>query len=404
MAEVAETPKTVSSERIECMVCGSKIHSVKHHLNRDHSPESVHPCTLEEYQTKWPNVKLLSDLAMHKLLQEKMAKSIPSPIKPGNAATGNLAPLAELFGFSNTPEVRTKHGKDIMVDLCEQTDYEEMIPAFDPNYVFNVDLVKTILMAFKFNIPIYLYGHAGVGKTSVVKQICHKTRRRAVRVQHTHNLEEPHIVGQWVVKKEQNPVSGEFVAVTKFELGPLPLAMQRGWVYIADEYDRASPSVSSIYQAVLEGDPLFIKEADEENRLIRPHPDFRFCATGNTNGSGDETGLYQATVLQDAATFERFGIVRKVEYMNEKEELLIIQQQTNILKQDAKKILEFCQKIRESYPQSVSLTIGPRVAITIGKVGNWKGDFKKGVELAYANRLPESEREVAMGVAQRIFG
>ena len=82
---------------------------------------------------------------------------------------------------------------------------------------------------------------------------------------------------------------------TVFELGPLPYAMKHGMVYCADEYDFAEPAVLSIYQSVLEGKPLIIKEADLENRVIKPHPNFRFCATGNTNGAGDSFGLYQGT-------------------------------------------------------------------------------------------------------------
>lgn len=48
--------------------------------------------------------------------------------------------------------------------------------------------------------------------------------------------------------------------------------MKHGWMYLADEYDFAQPNVLSVYQAVLEGKPLYIKEADAANRVIKPHP------------------------------------------------------------------------------------------------------------------------------------
>ena len=291
-----------------------------------------------------------------------------------------------------------------MISMCKQEDFKELVPKIDNGYVFDIDLLKTTLMGLEANIPTYLYGHAGVGKSTLPEQICARTNRRMIRVPHTGQTEEAQIVGQWTVKKHKDEETGKLVAETIFELGPLPLAMKNGWIYLADEYDRAYPHVLSVYQSVLEGKALYIKEADAENRIIEPHPDFRIVATGNSNGAGDETGLYQATVIQDAATFERFGIVLRVDYMPPKQEVAIVQAQTNICKPDAEAIIEFCTSIRREHPSTISLTLGPRVAINIANIGIMRDDYKKGVEVAFANRLPESEREAALKIAERIFG
>src|SRR5690606_28822452 len=156
------------------------------------------------------------------------------------------------------------------------------IPDKDPSYIFDINIVKSIIMGLEMNLPILLWGHAGTGKTTALEQVCAYTGRPFVRVQHTANTEEADIEGTWRV------MNGDMT----FQDGPLPFCMEEGIVFCADEYDFASPMVLSLYQAVLEGKPLRIKAA---NKSVRPHPEFRFVATGNTNGAGDETGLYAGT-------------------------------------------------------------------------------------------------------------
>jgi cobaltochelatase CobS len=216
-----------------------------------------------------------------------------------------------------------------------------------------------------------------------------------MRVQHTVNTEESHIVGQWTVKGGH----------TVFELGPLPLAMINGWMYSADEYDFMLPSVSSVYQAVLEGKPLMIKEADAANRIIKPHPNFRFVATGNTNGSGDETGLYQGTNIQNAANYDRFGMVIHKQYMKKAAESQILQNRVGLVKEDADKMVEFAGLVREAYDGAkISDVISPRTLIYAAKIGVKRGSFRQGITLSFINKLSKIDREVCDGLAQRIFG
>lgn len=251
------------------------------------------------------------------------------------------------------------------------------------------------MIALELNINPYVWGHKGAGKSEMFDQIAARTGRPLVRIQHTSNTEESHIVGMWTVK------NGE----TIFELGPLALAMKHGWMYLADEYDFAQPNVLSVYQAVLEGKPLYIKEADAANRVIKPHPNFRFAATGNTNGSGDETGLYQGTNLQNSANYDRFGSVIYKSYMKKEDESLIIQKRVGLCAEDADKLVDYANLVREQYANSkISDTISPRSLINAAMIGLRRNDYKHGLKLAFTNKLTQVDQQVAEDLAQRVFG
>lgn len=394
------------SKKITCKLCGQDAHVMEIHLRDYHGKDSDYPCTIAGYKKLHPEAPLISDIAQQKY-DERKKEGLNSVVEKADTSEGSAGALAKLFNLGKIATAKTQAGADIMVNICEDEGFEELIPAKDPNYVYDVDILKSVLMGLHHNLNVYIFGHAGVGKSTLFEQVCAATKRRLLRVQHTIDTESSHILGQWGVdtKIVKNTDGSETVlSVTKWSPGPLQLAMKHGWLYLADEYDRGHPSVLSAYQAVLEGKPLYTKEADEEHRHIVPHPSFRFGATGNTNGSGDETGLHQATVVQDAATIERFAIVLQQGYMSPKQETAIVQGQARLMKEDAAKIIDFARRVRELHPSSVSLSLGPRVAINIGKIGLMRGDFKKGVELAFTNRLPEGEREAVNQVAQRVFG
>lgn len=396
---------TDMSEKISCKICGAEVHTIQLHL-KNHHPE----VTLEEYQRKYPGAPLLSQFAEMKLQERRAAagedKSSVMEMAGGAAATvvsmadhaaALVQPLHEVFGLGKVKAALNARGNPIPIKLnVPAAGFEDLIPGINVGYVWNIDLLKTVLMGLDMNVPIYLWGHAGTGKTTILEQISARTKRPFLRVQHTVNTEESHIVGMWTVKDGH----------TQFELGPLAVAMKFGLTYCADEYDFATPAVLSVYQPVLEGKALVIKEADHANRVIKPHPNFRFVATGNTNGSGDETGLYQGTVLQNAANYERFGIVEEVTYMKRDDEVLVITSQADdCSKEHAGKLVDFATEIRKQYAAGkISAPISPRALIYAARIGLRKADMKVGLKQSFLNRLPRADAETGWQFAQRIFG
>lgn len=400
------------SNKITCQICKGECHSIAIHLKNEHKDLEM---TVDEYQEKFPGEPIFSNDALKALEQSRQKKkleteeamkevstsSTPAPSKLETFADGEpnsltKRPLHELFNIEKKIGIGlNSKGNSIPVSCVNNSPDADLIPEANETYVYDPDLLKNVLLALELKINTYIWGHKGTGKSELFEQIAARTGRPFMRIQHSANTEESHIVGMWTVK------GGE----TVFELGPLALAMKNGWLYLADEYDFAQPSVLSVYQAVLEGKPLMIKEADAENRIIKPHPNFRFVATGNTNGSGDDTGLYQGTNLQNSANYDRFGMVIKKEYMPKQSEILILEKRCGLITADAEKLVQFATLIRDAYDGAkIGDVISPRSLIDAATIGKYRGDFRVGVQMSFINKLNRSDAEVVSGLAQRVFG
>lgn len=399
------------TDKISCRICGAEIHAVQAHLKTDHPYISM-----DDYIAKFPDAPLMSEKAKQLLAAKRAKLAQSAPEAPAAALEGETMHMAgtaaatvtplvpkgavikkalhEVFNLGATKAAMSEKGSPIPISVIANPEQPDLVPAVFDGYVYDPDELKNVILALELNIPCYVWGHKGAGKSELYEQIAARTGRGFCRVQHTVNTEESHIVGQWTVKDGH----------TIFELGPLPTAMLNGQMYLADEYDFALPSVLSVYQAVLEGKPLMIKEADASNRVIKPHPNFRFVATGNTNGSGDETGLYQGTSIQNSANYDRFGMVIHKQYMKKQDESRILQNQVGLVKEDADKMVEFASLVREAYDAAkISDVISPRTLIYSAKIGLKRGSFRKGITLSFINKLTKADREVVDGLAQRIF-
>lgn len=410
-----------SSDRITCQHCHETAHIIQAHLFKSHpelvsaaeaamgprpadEAEAEYKAALftrleEDYKAAFPHAPLYSEQGFKALeaRKEKLAaKPKAAPKATATEKTGVVKrPLYQVFNVTRSKNTRLANGDEMMVEVLDEHEFDYMVPQVDPDYVWDMDLLKTIVMAVENKIPMYLWGYAGVGKSTGFAQYCAATNRPMVRVQHTGDTESSHIIGQTLANEQG----------TYFNPGPLPLAMKHGWFYLADEYDFAFPQVTSVYQPVLENSDLYIKEAEDEWRMTHPHPNFFMAGTGNTNGAGDETGLFQGTNMQNAANYERYGVVREVKYLEPKQEKRLLSKKLGVDKEHIEPIVDYCNKIRDAYRDGkITNTAGQRVTLNMAKIYLLRGSFMKAAELSFINRLPESCRRVASDTAQRVFG
>ena len=402
----------MSNEKLICAACGKQTHAIKIHIEKGECQAGM---TLDKYTASFPTEPLMSELALQVVAKKvaaeaakaaevvkaaEVAKVEASGSAPLDVATlipkGTIVKKAlhEVFELGAIKLAMSLRGEPIPISVLSSHDQQDMVPVINDTYVYDADELKNVIIAMERNYPCYVWGHKGSGKSELIDQVCARTNRPLMRVQHTVDTEGSHIAGQWTVRAGN----------TIFELGPLAVAMQNGWTYCADEYDFGMPSVLAVYQAVLEGKALVIKEAPAELRIIKPHPNFRFCATGNTNGSGDETGLYQGTMIQNSANYDRFGMVINKQYMGKKAESQILQNRCRLTPADADKMIEFATLVRQAYDGSqMSDTISPRTLIYASEIGVMRGSFRQGLALSFMSKLTRVDKEVAEGLAQRIF-
>lgn len=404
-------PQDAHSDAVTCKWCGKSFHHLKSHISMGRCegiPEEAKGLGVDDvvkmYTTAFPGEPTLSPKAIEALKTKRSEKAgadgkiADISSHPGYAGTveykTELVAAHELLGLT-IKELGTPRGKPLQVTVNINTPYPEFVPEVKAGYVYgDFDLIKDIFMMLEIGIPGYLWGHAGTGKTSLPTQLCALLNRPVIRSQHTASTEEAHITGQILARE----------GTTYFEPGLLSLAMKNGWVYLADEYDFAFPQILGIYQPVLEGEPLVIKEATPDWRRVAPHKRFAFIGTGNTNGSGDETGLYQGTNIQNAANFSRFGIVSHVKYMKPGAEVNMLVE-AGIIREYAEKMVKFANLVRDGCEQHlISQPIGPRELLLSAKIGMMRGDFAAGIEKSFINKLPSTSAQAAREVVQKIFG
>lgn len=331
--------------------------------------------------------------------------------KPDYAAMPEVDATGEIpFGAPIRKNVQDVFGiKDKMIDfdinVYEWAGTNPFVPVVDENYIFNVDALHDCLWARNNKENAWLSGHTGTGKSTFIEQVCARTGYMLVRVNMDSGIERDTFVGVMGLEADENGNN-----ISKFVDGILPKAMQMPCVLLLDELDAVRPDIAYVLQPVLEGGSLRLLE--DGGRIVHPHMDFHICATGNSTGQGDSSGMYAAAVkVQSRALVNRFATHIRIDYLPITDEMRLVHNAAQSLSgQGLDYIQDFVTNYRQGFLDGTIVTpISPRNTTTIGKyvasledrIGTLSA-VKKALHMNVMLTIDEADAIAVTGIMDRI--
>ena len=191
--------------------------------------------------------------------------------------------------------------------------HQGFVPDASKGYVFRREVASTLLAWWSFeDSPLYIWGPMGSGKTSGLLEMAAQLNIPVQMVSCHSRLETPELVGRYVLNDEGG---------MDFVDGPLTTAMRHGHLLILDEVDLLDPGTAAGLNGLREGLPLMIPETGE---TVRAKSGFRMAVTANTQGNGDEHGVYPGTNRLNQAFLDGFCGM-EINYPSKEVEVEILQ-------------------------------------------------------------------------------
>ena len=212
-------------------------------------------------------------------------------------------------------------------------------PEKNEHFVFEPSRVAKLMRFFAGQSArnnLMLIGPAGAGKTAVIEQAAARLGWPLWAVSCSGKVRSAHWFGTFALRD----------GATVWQDGPLTLAMRHGGIFLADEITRLDAAEQMALVRVLDGGSFTVPDTGE---TIKPHKLFRFVATGNSGGFGDESGVYVGERVSSFAFVDRF-LKMEVGYMTQEQETELLARVVPNLNETVRKILvELAQHIRKGF-------------------------------------------------------
>ena len=271
-------------------------------------------------------------------------------------------------------------------------------------YVFRKDHLRDVLafLGSAHGDGLYLTGPTGSGKTSLLEQVAARLQWGVHTVTGHGRMELNDLLGQYRL------VDG---GAMQWLDGPLTLAVRLGHVLLINEIDAVDPAELIGLNEIVEGKPLTIPQT---GAVIAPHPKFRLVATGNSAGSGDQSGLYQGVLRQNLSFLDRFRLM-EVGYPDPEDEMkLLAELVPNMPESVRESMIKVANQIRKVFIGGqdgggmLSVTLSTRGlmrwAFLVATFKSAPNALAYSLDRALTFRADPSEREAIHRIAKDIFG
>jgi len=175
---------------------------------------------------------------------------------------------------------------------------------------WNKDTLKIVESCYKSNMPLLLMWETWVGKTTIVREIANKKKKKVTRINLNWQTGREEIIGKYILE------DGE----TKRQDWPMLTALRNWDRILLDEINAALPEVLFTIQALIEtrdGKLGNLNLVEKDWEVIVPHKDARIFATANP------ADRYIWAKDFNVATLSRF-VVMDVDKLNATDEVKLL--------------------------------------------------------------------------------
>ena len=232
----------------------------------------------------------------------------------------------------------------------------DMIPEFDPNYVWDANMLECLILGQEDQERVLFVGLPGTGKTTAHEQYAAIVGQPFMAINGKDGMEPSSYLGC---------VAPDGAGGWAWKDGVLPVCMKEGYYLCVDEVFKISAGINMAMQSVWQrGGRLVLddKPADLKGKTIIPDPKFLLMATDNVKGLGDNFGKFAGTQMQDTSMLDRFDTTYTVPYMPEKTERHLMESMFRTVDRDViRQIVQVAGLIRKGYAtDEISLTLSQR--------------------------------------------
>jgi len=371
---IEEFRDKINESQVACRVCGFKSHSIVAHLKEKHS------LSVAQYKERYKDGMVASHIIT------ELLRLIPR--KPATVDT--LEEFVNPFTGSESNAVVADLKKQLKPDGANLA---ALVPAVIKDFYFEPAPSRAMGYALLKCKNVFIEGPTGCGKTELIMQVHAITGKAIKRV----NMNGDVTVANFLGKREVDAVKG-----TYFLKGALPLAMEGGYTLLIDEIDYMPPHIAAVLNSVAEGGrTLYLPDMGE---TIVAKEGFNICATGNTGGKGDATGVYAGTEILNSAFLDRFPVKLSMTYLPKEEEIKMLQNRfpaANVAQ--IKELVALANEVRGSFLSgALPMTISTRKLIDMLDMIPFFG-VAESMKLCILNWADKDTQSTVIGLIQRIM-
>lgn len=286
----------------------------------------------------------------------------------------------------------------------EGVDYAERAPdvdlsTVDLDFYYEPEWFKDLQGFIEAGQRVLLIGPAGTGKSEAVERIFRAREQQLLVVSCNPSMTADDFEGCTDLRESEGGTT-----VTEFTPAAPAVALEKGYGLLLDEVDAVSPEACFALYRILDGRSMHILRKGYEGS-IEANKAFRCVGTQNTEGRGDDRGLFHGRAFQDEAMLDRWSVYIRTDYPLEEVETTILVKRTGIERKHAEQVVECASLMRKALQADKML-----MSVSLRRTQNVCANLVAGMprlkawEFAVSNRATSEDATSIEEMVKRVYG